>query len=158
MVRLWCREIIDEQAVCEEFTFLPALVVVVIGFTLFLLILSSTEENHQNQINSIDNYNKIIFIKYRLLSLDTPLMDNGAINYSYLISGRGLSHLEELRREISRYNLNFSLHLTFNDQGFYIPSKPLESERIAISQPVAVKTNDVEVSAGRLTIILWEDK
>ena len=146
----------DNAAVSEEFTALPALVVISIGLTLFLIMFSSAEESYNIQKKSIDEYQTAGFLLNHILDPDAPIMkDKGVINYPFLDSINGKNYLESIRQQTG--NINFSLLLSFKNEEHFYPYKPPDVDRIAVSQPIAVYLNEVETTSGRITIILWWD-
>lgn len=146
----------DEAAVSEEFTAIPALVIISIGLTLFLTVLSSTYEAYDMQKESIDAYQTAGFLLNHILDPDTPIMkDKGVINYPFINSIEGRNYLESIRQQTD--NINFSLLLYFKNKEYFYPSRPPDSDLVAVSQPIAVYLNEVETTPGRITIIIWWD-
>ena len=158
-MRFWCRRrlVRDNSAVCEEFTAIPALIIISIGLTLFLIILSSAEESYDMQKESINVYQTANFLLMDILDPNTPIMrEKGVINYPFLNSIDGRNYLESIRRQSN--GINFSLLLSFDDRNQFYPSKPYNGDRIAVSQPIAVYLNEVETIPGRITIIIWRER
>jgi len=157
-VRFWYNRRLyrNDVAVSEEFTALPALAVISIGLTLFLIVFSSAEKSYDIQKESIDEYQTAGFLLDHILDPNAPIMkDKGVINYPFLNSIDGRNYLESIRRQTG--NINFSISLSFKDEEHFYPSTPCDTDRIAVSQSIAVYLNEVETIPGRITIIIWWD-
>ena len=69
----------DENAVSEEFTSLPALSVVMIGFTLFILLIANTYMAYEQRIDSLEKYQTGYFIATKLTNPDCYFIKEGGI-------------------------------------------------------------------------------
>lgn len=150
----------NDAAVCEEFTSLPALTVVLIGFTLFCLLIVSAQESYETKMETIDLYQTAEFITSKLLSPDSNLIkENGIINYPFLRNQEGINYLKSLQSTYQPLGINFSVLISFNEIHRFFPSEPPSTvnDRIAISKPIAFFLNDVQTVAGTITVILWHN-
>ena len=86
------RFIKDENAISEEFTALPALSVVMIGFALFIVLMANTYSAYNTRIDSLEKYQTADFIAIKLTNPDCffikeggvinlPVLENKAIKY-----------------------------------------------------------------------------
>jgi len=152
----------NEKAISEEFTSLPALTVVIIGFTLFILIITNTYNAYNIRIESIDKYQTASFIASKLTSPDCYfMMEGGIVDLPLLDSSEPKESgdkLNQMRNKIKASGVNFSIEISYNNQKKYFPEDNLPSyinERVAVSKTVSVYLNEAQTKPGKLTVITW---
>lgn len=148
----------DTRAVSEEFTSLPALTVVMVGFTLFLVLLANTITGYEERTENLQNYQTAVFILIKFTNPDC----------SYIRSG-GLIDIERLKTDdaslqilMQKYKdsgLNVLLHLCWENTSRDFPQFNITGiyNRIAVSKNVGIYLNDARTVPGTLTIIVWRD-
>jgi hypothetical protein len=133
---------------------------VLIGFTIFSMIIASayTAFNYQEQI--IDKFECANDILNKISSPNSPVSEDG-----FLFSLKNFNSIEaneffnQLLNKYQCYGYNFSIKLTcdngicwsFNPQSsynFYINS-------YAITKIVSISVNDIQIVPGSLTVIFW---
>ncbi len=154
----------NKNAVSEEFTILPALTIVIIGFTLFMLILTNVYNAYNNRIDSIDKYQAASFISTKLTNPDCYfILEGGRVNLPLLDSSNPKESdekLQKMRDELKTSELNFSIHIKWDDEEKYFPKASLNPEignRIAVSKTVSIFLNEAQTKPGKLTVIMWSD-
>jgi len=148
----------NESAVSEEFTSLPVLSVVMIGFTLFFVLLTSVYTSYGARIESLEKYQTADFIATKLTGPDCYFIEEGGIvDMPLLNSTKGKSGLYLLRDEYKSSSVNFTLRIDWDGNCEDFPEKLPESigDRVAVSRSVGVYLNEVQTVPGKLTIILW---
>jgi hypothetical protein len=148
----------NEQAISEEFTTLPALSIVMIGFTLFIILLVQTHTAYETRIDLLENYQTADQIAYKLMNPDCYFIrEGGLIDLSVLQNN--IESLQVICEQYQKSGVTFFLRLRWNNIVEDYPS-PLPSasiNRIAISKNVGVYLSDAQTVPGTLTIIIWRN-
>lgn len=148
----------DEKAVSEEFTSLPALSVVMIGFTLFFVLLATVYTSYDTRIESLEKYQTGDFIATKLTNPDCYFIrEGGLIDLPLLNSTSGKSALNLMRDEYKTSGVNFTLRISWDNNHEDFPETLPDhiGDRVAVSKNVGVYLNEVQTAPGELTIILW---
>jgi len=152
----------DKNAISEEFTTLPALSVVMIGFALFILLMANTYTAYNTRIDSLDKYQTADFIATKLTNPDCYFMREGGVVDLPLLdsSDPALSDdkLNAMREEYKPAGVSFSICVSWESGSKYFPddSLPVDiGDRIAVSRTVSVYLNEAQTKPGKLTIITW---
>jgi len=149
----------DENAVSEEFTSLPALSIVMIGFTLFILLISNTYMAYEQRIDSIEKYQTGYFIATKLTNPDCYFIKEGGIVDLALLR----NDIEELIILCDKYKtsgINFIVRINWDKGSEDFPEElPVDvGNRIAVSKNVGIYLNQAQTTPGKLTIILWSER
>ena len=149
----------DENAVSEEFTSLPALSIVMIGFTLFILLISNTYMAYEQRIDSIEKYQTGYFIATKLTNPDCYFIKEGGIVDLALLR----NDIEELILLCDKYKtsgINFIVRINWDKGSEDFPEElPVDvGNRIAVSKNVGIYLNQAQTTPGKLTIILWSER
>jgi hypothetical protein len=153
------REFIhDKKAVSEEFTMIPAIVIVLVGFALFGLLLTNTYEAYNQSIETTENYRKARSILTKLTSPEGKIIDESGIIHLNLL----INHPEWVTNEYHKYsNVKFFVRLNWkgNTESYIdIPANPsVNRNQVALSKAVSISLNSVETKPGTFTIILWRE-
>ncbi|MEM0466596.1 MAG: hypothetical protein QXL17_02455 [Candidatus Thermoplasmatota archaeon] len=156
----------DTTAVSEEFTALPALAVVMIGITLFILLVTNVYAAYETRIDSIKKYQTADFIANKLTNQNCPFSQTAGIvqltEYTQMSSN---PFWQKIQQEYQAAGIGFMLRLSWTDtQGHHsidvppcIPSFDLNKvgNRVAVSRDVTIQLNPVTDCPGKLTIITW---
>jgi len=152
----------NNNAISEEFTSLPALTIVLIGFTLFILIITNSYNAYNIRIDSVDKYQTAFFISDKLTNPDCYfILEGGMVNLPLLDSIDPIESddkLNDIRNEIKASGINFSLKISWDDESKYFPedSLPMDvGDKVAVSKTVSVYLNEAQTKPGKLTIIIW---
>lgn len=147
----------DDRAVSEEFTALPALSVVMIGFTLFFVLLANTYSAYHNRADQLERYHTADLIATTLITPSCDFITQGMIDYPGLSQGLYNGVLTNLRDEYRQSGLDFVLLLHWDDGELIIPEQPPSMhDRIAVSREVSIQLNPAQTTPGSLTVLLWE--
>ncbi len=152
----------NDAAVSEEFTALPAIAVVMIGFTLFILLVANVYQAYEERIDSIQKYQTADFIATKLTNKDSPFIQSaGIIQYMNFKNFQNEPTWNELQKKYKSAGIGFMLKLTW-DTGF-LEVKPSSSfnlatigNRVAVSRDISIQLNPAETVPGKLTIITWK--
>ncbi len=148
----------NNKAVSEEFTTLPALSVVMIGFTIFLLLTANTYNSYENRVESLEKYKTADFIATKITNPDCFFISEGRIiNVDLLESIRGKQRLKSLKEEYTSSGFDFIVRLSWSSKQRDFPEKlPTDiKDRIAVSKDIGIYLNQAQTKPGKLTIILW---
>jgi len=144
----------NKHGVSEEFTSLPALSVVMIGFSLFLILLAQTYTAYQDRMTQVQYYQIAEGLIGKCTNPDSPFMRNGLVDVSLLSNTTNVVRLQE---EYRLSNISFILRLRYLDVDNDFPESPpsLVPHRVAVSKELGVYLNDAQTTPGTLTLILW---
>jgi hypothetical protein len=146
----------DEQAVSEEFTSLPALSVVMIGFSLFLLLLAQTYTAYETRVEHLQEYQTANQIMNTFLSPDSSFIRQGNLIDIPLVEA-DTTTIKQLCDDYQKSNIFFILRLHWDNITKDLPqsSFPKSSHRIALSKDIGMYLNEAQTVPGTLTIMLW---
>ncbi len=144
----------NTQAVSEEFTSLPALSVVLIGFSLFVILLAQTYTAYQERMAQVEYFQIAEGLLSKCTNPDSPFMKNGLID---VIAASNTTLVTSMQDEYAFSNVSFVLRLQYLDINRDVPEPPplRASHRIAASKEIGVSLNDAQTIPGTLTLILW---
>jgi hypothetical protein len=144
-----------EEAVAEEFTALPALCVVVIGLTLFFLLLAHAYTAYQADIDTTRDYHTADLLTEKLLDpAHTYILPGGVVNLTGFTEASDT--LTGLRQAYSPAGFDFLFRLTTNTTTFTIPTNATPpAQFIAASRTVCIMQSDAQTTRGTLTVLLW---
>jgi hypothetical protein len=147
----------NEEGISEEYTTLPALSVVMIGFSLFLVLLAQTYTAYQGRMTQLQYYQIADDLVGKFTNPDSFFVRSGSLVDVRLLRN-STSELKLLRDKYRPSNISFVVRLRYHDVVCDFP-EPLPSEipnRVAVSKELGVYLNDAQTTPGTLTIILWE--
>ena len=148
----------NEKAVSEEFTSLPALSVVMIGFTLFFVLLANVYTSYGLKVESIEKYQTADFIAAKLTNPDSFFIkDGGLVNLPMLRTSEGKSRFNATREEYKASGVDFVVRASWYDCSEDFPEKLPDDtgDRVAVSRSVGIYLNEAQTAPGKLTVILW---
>jgi len=153
----------DERGISEEFTSLPALAVIMIGFSLLFIMIVGLYHSYSEEIKSIEDYQTADFILERITMSDGPLAKEGIMMDGGFINFKNFEKIDEnilnkIRKESGIKSKNFALKLEFEEKGFEnsLIKGDLPNEYISVSKYVTVYLNDVKRVPGILSVMVWE--
>ena len=148
----------NEKAVSEEFTSLPALSVVIIGFTLFFVLLANVYISYGLRVESIEKYQTADFIASKLTNPDSFFIkEGGLVDLPMLHTNEGKSRLNSTREKYKASSVDFIVRITCDGFNEDFPEDLPNNvgDRVAVSRNIGVYLNEAQTVAGKLTIILW---
>ena len=145
----------NEQAISEEFTTLPALSVVMIGLSLFLLLLVHTYTTYQERVTLLQEYQTAESIAEKLTNPECCWMRNGLVDVPVL--SVTLDQLELLRARYHLSNLSFVLRLRYHDvtSDYPEPLPSMTTNLVAVEKQMGMYLNEAQTTPGTLTVIVW---
>jgi hypothetical protein len=146
----------DERAVSEEFTVLPALSVVMIGFALFVALLAQTYLAYTDHVNQLQNFQTADGVLQKLTNPDSYFIREGGLIDLDILQNDTLP-LQQLCTQYQRSGVTFILRLQWSNQTQDFP-KALQTEsrnRIAVAKEMGIYLNEAQTIPGILTILLW---
>jgi len=148
----------NEKAVSEEFTSLPALSVVIIGFTLFFVLLANVYTSYGLRVESVEKYQTADYIANKLTNPDCFFIkEGGLLDLSILHTNEGKSRLNSTREEYRTSSVDFIVRVTYDGFTMDFPEDLPNNigNRVAVSRNIGVYLNEAQTAPGKLTIILW---
>ena len=148
----------NDDAVSEEFTTLPALSVVMIGFTLFILLIANTYKACDARISSLEKYQIADFIATKLTNPNCFFIKaGGLVDLPLLKKTESREKLNSIREEYRRMHMDFVVRISWKSMYLDFPEDlPLNvGDRVAVSKDVGVYLNVAQTKPGKLTIIIW---
>jgi hypothetical protein len=144
----------NEQGISEEYTSLPALSVVMIGFSLFLILLAHTYTAYQDRMTQVQYYQIAEGLLGKCTNPDSSFMRSGLVDVSLLANTTSVLRLQN---EYHSSNISFILRLHYLDVDYDYPGPPPSTtpHRVAASKQLGVFLNDAQTIPGTLTLILW---
>ncbi|MBS3748884.1 MAG: hypothetical protein KGY65_07700 [Candidatus Thermoplasmatota archaeon] len=151
----------DTNAVSETFTVLPALAMVLIGFTIFSIIIATaytTFDTKKEYVAMVEYSDQI------LEKISSPnacfTTDGNTINYLVFSSNQSKHYIETVKSQFAPYQLCFSVKLSFEQVEIWLP-QPISNNysignQYASSKQVSVQINEIKTLPGTLTVVLWQ--
>lgn len=151
----------DERGVAEEFTSLPALVVVMIGFGLFFALIAGVYYSYNERVESINKYGTADFVLERLTSEGGILHEKDVIKESGKIDVNEFHRLDNLNQEMVNkksglVGVEYGLKLRYKKESLKEINCWLygDEEVVAASKQVSVYLNEAETVPGILTVVV----
>ena len=147
----------NNQAISEEFTVLPALSIVMVGFALFVLLIAQTYLTHANHIQRLQDYQTTDKLLQKLTNHDCYFIrEGGIINLQTLQNDT--DSLQKIFDQYKKSGGTFLLRLRWNNQTKYFPEPLLGNPLtcIAVSKELGLFLNEAQTIPGDLTLFLWE--
>ncbi len=146
----------NEEAVSEEFTVLPALSVVMIGFAVFIILLAQTYVAYADRIDRLQTYQTADGLLQKLTNPDCFFIKPpGLVHLPLLQNDTGA--LQNYFEQYTKSGFFFLLQIQWNNQTWDFPD-PMTSDPvncIAISKEIPISLNEAQTIPGTLTILLW---
>ena len=144
------------EAVSEEFTVLPALSVVMIGFALFVVLLAQTYITYADRIDRLQSYQTADGLLQKLTNPDCFFIREAGLIDLHLLQNDTIS-LQNFLEQYTKSGFFFHLQLHWNDQIWDFPESMSSDPdiRIAVSKEIGIYLNEAQTTPGTLTILLW---
>jgi hypothetical protein len=147
----------NEDAVSEEFTILPALSVVMIGFVLFVVLLGQTYIAYADRVNRLQNYQTADRLLQKLTNPDCYFIrESGVIDLRILQNNN--SSFQHFFEQYMKTKLSFLIQIRWNNQLWEYPN-PSGSDpfsRTVVSKEIGVYLNEAQTIPGTFTVVLWK--
>ena len=158
--RIYKRNLLkDKYAISEEFTSLPALSVVMIGFALFILLIANTYSAYNTRIDRLEKYKTADLIASKLTNPDCFFIKEGGIIDLPLLNDDLISSekLNKLREKYQVTGIDFIVRIsydsTYKDFPEDLPNNT--GDRVAVSRSMSIYINEAQTRPGALTVISW---
>lgn len=154
----------NNQAISEEFTSLPALSVIMIGFAIFILLLANTYSAYNQRTENLEKYQNTNQIATKITNPDCFFIKEGRIidlpALEKDINSQN-SEFEKLRQDYKSKGINFVIKITYKGTTKNFPSNADSlitsvGETTAVTKNLAIFLNDAKTKPGSLTVITWE--
>lgn len=149
----------DERAVIEPHTDMPAMALAVVGFVVFIAILSQAYGAYQNKAFIAENYQDAMNLAEKL-SRDSTL--TGSVRPDVIDAARleeiGKDPKELMRKYGAFYHFMFKVEVDTAGRTYTRIIKddiPESKYGISSSIPVTVRLNDAQELPGTLTVKIW---
>lgn len=147
----------DEKGLIEPYTELPVMALAVVGFIVFIAVLSQAYSTYQEKSFMAGHYQDATNLARKLvrdstLTGDRPgVIDSGKLEI--------LDSAEIFQQYGSYYNFMFKVDSNYKNRAYsrIIKNPRLGESKIGVSAsiPVTVRFNDVEEQPGTLTVKIW---
>jgi len=150
----------DERAVVEPHADMPAMALAVVGFIVFIAIISQAYGAYQNKAFIAENYQDAMNLAEKL-SRDSTL--TGSVRPDVIDAARleeiGKEPKELMRKYGGFYNFMFKVEVATSGRTYTSiikdPDIPGSKYGISSSIPVTVRLNDAQELPGTLTVKIW---
>lgn len=150
----------DERGVVEPHIDMPAMALAVVGFVVFIAVISQTFGAYQNKSFITGNYRDAMNLAEKL-SRDNTLTGGvkpDVIDFVKLEEIRK-NPMELMRKYGAHYNFMFKVEANSKSQTYVriIKNPGISDSKYGISSsiPVTVRINDVQELPGTLTVKIW---
>lgn len=146
----------DERAVSEEFSLLPALSIVMVGFALFVILIAQTYTAYTNHVSQLQSYQTAAAILQKVTSPDCYFIKPGGLLDLYTLQNNEES-LTKICSHYKKFGIFFFLRLAYDDTVITFPesSSPPAFRCISVSRQIGIYLNEAQTTPGVLTILLW---
>jgi len=147
----------NEEAISEEFTVLPALSVVMIGFALFVILLAQTYVAYADRIDRLQSYQTADGLLQKLTNPDCFFIRESGLVDLHLLQN-DTNSLQQFFEKYTKAEIYFLLQLHWNNQLWEYPNPKGSNtlSRTAVSKEIGVYLNEAQTIPGTLTIVLWK--
>lgn len=149
----------NTSAIAEEFTALPALAIVMIGFCLFILLLTGSYLSYEQHSADAELIKHTEYLCGQLFSPLCPFISStGSVDIGLLNQNTSTDYIRLLQKSIRSNSLNFTIKITYKNNSQYIPESPPNSvwHRIGYSNQKVIAVNELNASPGLITVIVWK--
>ncbi len=155
----------DERGISEEFTSLPALTVVMIGFAIFFVLIANVYSAYNERVESIDKHEASNFVLEKIMSADGYLAKEGIVREGGIIDASKFNETKGDEKRISEIieksgikGIEFGLKLKYEGCKEQLEwcNIPSSKDTAAASKQVAVYINEAKTVPGVLTVLVWE--
>jgi hypothetical protein len=147
----------NEEAVSEEYTVLPALSVVLIGFALFVILLAQTYIAYADRIDRLQSYQTADGLLQKLTNPDCSFIRESGLIDLHLLQN-DTNSLKQFFEKYTNIGIYFRLQLRWNNQLWEYPNPGQSNSlsRTVVSKEIGVYLNEAQTVPGTLAIVLWE--
>jgi hypothetical protein len=146
----------NTYAISEEFTILPALSLVIIGIVLFSVLTLSTYESYGAQTKQLSQIDIASYLLSKLIDTDQLYMREGQIiEISILEQPESLVFFNDLKHDLYPSGIDFSVMVSWGNTSMWVLDQPMEVDTIAVSQPIGIALNPVDIILGSITVVVW---
>ncbi len=149
----------DERAVVEPHADMPAMALAIVGFIVFIAIMSQAYGTFQQKSFISENYQDAANLAEKL---SRESMLTGSARPDVIDA----SHLEEVRKDPDElmdkygayYNFMFKVEADANGRKYsriITPDTPVPEYGVSSSIPVTVRLNDAQELGGTLSVMIW---
>jgi len=153
----------DKRGVAEEFTTLPAIMVVMIGFAIFFAMIATVYHLHNERMEDKELFEVAHYVVSKLTNVGSPLVEDASLIIDEnKLENVGIDELKEYCYPIGydyyvkiyEYSEDGSKEKIYpRNVGDAIPDK----NRVSASRKVAIK-GEIDVKYGELVVIVWRIK
>ncbi|MFH1100648.1 MAG: hypothetical protein V1726_01240 [Methanobacteriota archaeon] len=148
----------DDRAVSEEFTTLPGLTIVIIGFALFVVLIAQTYTAYQLRVESLQKYQTAGFLTMKLTNPECSfIQEGGVVNLQVMNTESCKEQLNTTRQSYRISGVDFIVRITADtfSQDFPIELPEDIGDHIAVTKNVGIYLNEAQTVPGSFTIITW---
>lgn len=149
----------DKRGVAEEFTSLPAIMVVMIGFAIFFAMIATVYHLHNEKVEDKELFEVAHYVALKLTSADSPFVAEGST--SLLLDKNKLDiTVDELKKYCNPIGYDYHVKVyEYNEDGSKerigdIGNKIPDKNKVSASRKVAIK-DEIGVKYGEIVVIVW---
>ncbi len=108
----------NKRGVAEEFTSLPALMIVMIGFALFFAMIAGVYYIHNQKVENKELYEVAHYVVLKLTTQDSPIISTSDANNPLLIDESSIKSvsIEELKNFCNPVGYDYSVKFFWYDE------------------------------------------
>ena len=150
----------DEKGVIEPYTELPAMALAVIGFIVFIAVITQAYAAYQEKSFIAGHYQDAANLAGKLVKDESLAGSRPGIIDSEKLETIKNDPAEIIKKYGSYYNFMFKVESNSKNRAYSIVIKSPGESKIGVSAsiPVIVRFNDVEEQPGTLTVKIWGKK
>lgn len=157
----------DRRGISEEFTSLPALMVVMIGFALFFALMATAYVTYHQKLDEKELYEAAHHAVLKLTLPESPLISEGGGTNTPLIVSANLGDIssEELIECCHLTGYDYRIKIYYYDEN--AEQQPLpgtehlstsahsSGDTVSASRKISVKFANGEVRPGKIVVTVW---
>ncbi len=154
----------SKRGVAEEFTSLPALMIVMIGFALFFAMIAGVYYIHNQKVESKELYEVAHYVVLKLTTQDSPIISTSDANTPLLIDGNSIKSIsiEELKNFCNPVGFDYNVNFFWYDENGKKETIKIKSENnipdkdtVSASRKVAIKFFEGDIRYGEIVVTVW---
>jgi hypothetical protein len=150
----------NNHAISETFTVLPSLAMILIGFTIFSIVIATAYTTFDTKQTYIDKFEISDMVLEKICSPNAVFTDDSnLINVKTFNSEKSKDYISQLQDTYELYSYSLAVKVAYKNTECWVPA-PISPEKIGVdifasSKQVSVVLNEVTTIPGRMTVFIW---
>lgn len=145
------RIVEDKRGITEEFTTLPAISIVMIGFALFFVLIASCYYVHIQRIENKELYEAAHFVIEKI-TMDSPLIESPLMINLKAVERSNI--MEDIAKCCNLSDYDFCIRIFYDEMCLKLGEEK-ERNKVSLSKIVAVKINEGDIREGKIVVTVW---